>query len=277
MTVVEKKILKVLNGPVKVRQEPGGKELPIKLQNGALIEVEAGSMQDVGGFIWWKHGAGWSAERSSDGKKVFMGDPSLPSVDEPPAIDTLPQLNALFVRWPVDLDKVDWVQYFGNTQYAHKHGKQWGYDKFAQGLHSGFDLGCNSPEGIPIYAGLYGAFVKTDRYGVHVDAGDYRVIYQHLINTPGFAKGAAITPDTALGEMERLPGNAHLHLEVRYAKEKFIVNPLLLLPQDMCEACTKKFSRFEKHFYKDTRWSQWQTPFDQPIILRGGKLIGPLA
>jgi hypothetical protein len=267
----------VLNGPVKVRDAPNGNELKnLKLKNGTLVEIEPDSMQDIGGYIWWKHAAGWSAERTSDGKKVFMGDPSLPSVDDPPSLDTLPMRNALFVRWPVDLEKVNWVQYFGNTKYAFEHGKEWGYQKFAQGMHSGLDLGSNRPEGIPVYAGLYGEFVAQDDYGVHVSAGEYYVIYQHLIMVPNFAKGALITPDTPLGEMERLPGNAHLHLETRYAKQKFIVNPLLLLPEPMCDACLKKFSNFEKYFYKDARWNQWQTPLDQPMILRGGAVIGPL-
>ena len=277
-TPTNKRTFKVLNGPVKVRETPGGKELTLKLNNGDLVEVEVDSMRDDGKVIWWHHKEGWSAERLSDGTKVFMGDPSQPSADEPPDISKLPMLNTLFVRLPIGLEKVSWVQYFGNTQFAHKNGKAWNYDGFAQGMHPGLDLGNPKYDGIQVYAGLNGVFDKRDKFGFHVNSGDYHIIYQHLVNTPLLSKGAAISPDTVVGTLEPLANNnAHLHLEIRYQKEKFILNPLLFIPMDICDSCTKKFSAYERYFYKDEKWGKWLTPDDQPIILRSGPLIGPRA
>jgi hypothetical protein len=38
-----------------------------------------------------------------------------------------------------------------------------------------------------------------------------------------------------------------------------------------------KFPTYSKHFYSDERWNQWLTPLDQPVISRGGPVIGPTA
>jgi hypothetical protein len=36
------------------------------------IEVESNSRTEADGYVWWKHSGGWSAEKSSNGRQVFL-------------------------------------------------------------------------------------------------------------------------------------------------------------------------------------------------------------
>ncbi|MFZ4816595.1 MAG: peptidoglycan DD-metalloendopeptidase family protein [Phototrophicaceae bacterium] len=66
------KRFKVVDGPVTIRKAANGERLTVKLQNGEVIAVDSASMTVTGGYVWWKHTQGWSAEKSTDGKQVFM-------------------------------------------------------------------------------------------------------------------------------------------------------------------------------------------------------------
>jgi hypothetical protein len=120
--------------------------------------------------------------------------------------------------------------------------------------------------------------LRNNRFGVGIQAGEYVIIYQHLVNTNSFVKGGQVTPDTVVGTLDpSLGSNMHLHLEVRYDREKWIVNPLLLVADEIRQGIMAKFPTFSKHFYSDERWNKWVTPLDQPVISRGGPVIGPTA
>lgn len=250
-----------------------------QLLAGRVITVQSDSRTEAEGYVWWQHDAGWSAERNLSGTTVFLGDPATPvpgaiPLDDAglPIVDQLPEANKLIQRLPVAHDQVQWVQYFGNTQFAFQNGRRWSYHTFAQGLHSGLDLGNNSPSGIPVYAGVHGNFLRNNRYGLAVKSGDYVIIYQHLYKNTTFVAGGPVTPDTVLGEMT--PRDVHLHLEIRLSAEKWIVNPLLLMPEAMRQGIMDKFPTFARHFQP---YDRWQTPVDQPVIVRGGPVIGPTA
>jgi len=63
----------VIDGPLSVRNIPGTAGARVgELPNRMIVEVDAASRSSVDGFVWWKHGGGWSAESSADGKTVFM-------------------------------------------------------------------------------------------------------------------------------------------------------------------------------------------------------------
>ena len=40
-----------------------------------IIEVDPNSQTEADGYIWWKHGRGWSAEKSVSGQQVFLQTP----------------------------------------------------------------------------------------------------------------------------------------------------------------------------------------------------------
>ena len=142
-------------------------------------------------------------------------------------------------------------------------------------MHSGLDFG-NNNAGIPVYAGVDCAFVKNDKYGIFTKSGSYTFIYQHLTNTTSFSAGQPISVDTKLGELDPTVGLRHLHFEIRY-KEIWIVNPLLLMPDEMVSSIIDKFVPGPRYFYKSGAWNKWQTPMDQPVIELAGPLIGPTA
>jgi murein DD-endopeptidase MepM/ murein hydrolase activator NlpD len=283
-----KKTFRVNIPIVHVRNQPSTQASLVKdLTNGTLVDVDANSRTEAEGYAWWKHADGWSVERKTDNSEVYLIDPATAPPPPPtptsvfgsdglPDVTKLPLLNGLFTRPPVPLDQTDWTQYFGNTQFAFENGRNWGYDKFAQGLHSGVDFGTMKPAGLPIFAGAQGVFLRQDRYGVHVNVGDYHIIYQHIVNAPPFAPNSPISPDTQLGTMEPLPGNVHLHLEVRY-KERWIINSLLYFPEVFRASFMGKFKNFERYFCKANGWTLWQSPLDQPVIVLAGPVIGPSA
>src|SRR5437868_647994 len=48
-----------------------------QLKRNDIITVNDDSRTEASGFVWLKHDLGWSAERTSDGKTIFMLDASL--------------------------------------------------------------------------------------------------------------------------------------------------------------------------------------------------------
>jgi hypothetical protein len=254
---------------VKVRSEPNGKASQVgNLMQGdeVLIDLsKPGVRAENDGHVWWKHNRGWSAERSIDGKDVLMLDPN-----------ALPLLGKLFELLPVRIEDTQWIQYYGNTGFAFRNGKRNSYDKFAQGLHSGLDFGHSG--GAPIFAGVHGIFLgRGQKYGpnrVDVKVGDYTIIYGHIGKPANFPLRQSITPDAIMGIVEIT--QVHLHLEVRY-KDKYIINPLLLMPQTLVDQFIGKFPPNQNTFVKTGIWTRWQTPFEQPIIRLGGEVIGPTA
>lgn len=280
---------------VRVRQTPSlnGTMVRWMLPGETLV---ANRRLEAEGFIWWNHAEGWTAERSLDGTQEFLVDPETfaereaeaaeaaqaPSAVATPDGASLPNLNALFTRFPMALDQTQWWQYFGNNVFAYnlwRDGKKW--YAYCQALHGGLDFGNSSTRGIPIYAGVNGTYQKTITtsyapFGIFVKSGDYTIIYGHLANPRQFAPGAIITPETVMGECQ-VPGQNHLHLEVRY-KEVWIVNPLLLFSEAMRGQIISKFPPGPNYFYRDATWNQWQTPLDQPLLKLGApNILGPHA
>jgi hypothetical protein len=300
------KFFRVVDGPVNIRiaADTDAPKVGGQLQTGQQVEVIADSRTVNDGYVWWQHSLGWSAECTENGAGIFMKEivvetdkakgTAVVNTTESPTI-TLPtgakiDRPILFQQSPVLLDQTAWVQYFGNTWFAYNLGtdripsRQTMYF-YCQSLHGGIDYG-NNTAGTPIVAGLSGIVDKVEKNAksyspgcvrVKVDA-NWTVIYGHMGNVTAPAKGQPVTPDMQLGVIEKT--QCHLHLEVRY-KETWIINPLLFMPTAMSTAFINKFSKFSKHFYSDTVWTQWQTPFDQPILRLSAAdkavIIGPRA
>lgn len=249
---------------------------------GTVVELDKSSETSNDGYIWYKHADGWSAAKSTDGSNVFLVEPGTVEnvavmTSDGPDVTTLPDLKTLIKRMPVDIASTDWFQYFGNNVYAYTNGKSWGYDRYAQGLHSGLDFGNNSSY-IPTYAGVDATFVKEDRYGVFLKSGQYTLIYQHLTNTTKFSVGQPVSVNTKIGELDPSEYRLrHLHFEIRY-KGAWIINPLYFMSDEMVNQITGKFNPTNPiYFYKSGAWNKWQTPMDQPVIKLGGPVIGPTA
>jgi hypothetical protein len=279
------KAFKVASVKVRVRSQPHLRGWMVRwLDPGTLLDVDGGSRTEADGYVWWRHNEGWSAERNLVGSEVYLVDPSTPvdipapRTNEPPTVDTLPLRDSLFADLPVALNRTLWWQYFGNNVYAYRiwsQGTRW--YKYTQSLHGGLDFGNSWTRGVPVVAGVTGTFKYHDRIhtqpnGLWVKVGDYTVIYGHLANPRLFRVDDPIQPDTVLGELD-FGGQNHLHLEVRY-RDRWIINPLLLMPEAMRHALIAKFPPSDEYFYP---WHQWQTPLDQPIITLGGDPIGPSA
>jgi len=288
---------------VRVRSAPNLSGDTIRyLDPGTALEVNPDSRTEADGYVWWQHSEGWSAERSANGKEVYLFEPGkaapaplraepqdeatpgAPPVAAParleglPADQDLPLKNELFRRTPVDLAQTQWWQYFGNNVFGYDlwaKGAKW--YAYCQGLHGGLDFGNSSTRGIKVYAGVQGVFDKVITssfapHGLFVRAGDYTIIYGHLVNPGSFQPGQPVGPDAYMGELQ-FGGQNHLHLEVRY-RENWIVNPLLLMPEEMREAIFAKFPPSGEYFYRGGGWSKWQTPLDQPVLQLNGPLIG---
>lgn len=258
---------------LKVRAEPRSNAQQVgTLQQGAWLEIDTtqgGVRAEADGFVWWRHGQGWSAERSLDGRSVFMLN-----------IGALPMLGTLLTRLPVRIEDTDWVQYYGNTSFAYRNGRANSYHQFAQGLHSGLDFGkfTSRRDDPPVFAGVHGLFDgRGAKYGpnrVDVLVGDYRLIYGHIGKPVNLPRRAPIVPDTVMGTVEF--SQIHLHFEVRY-KDTYIINPLLLMPPSLVEQFIGKFPPKPTEFVETGNWKSWLSPFDQPIIRLGGEVIGPTA
>lgn len=292
---------------LNVRDRPGTGTFAKKtLPFGTLLQVDRSTAFEKDGYVWVKHDQGWSAWKKADESQIFIGEPreNSPSAPQNSRInirfvdlrpEALPGYQTLIEKTPVKLEETEWFQYFGNNTFAYLNGKAYNYDGYSQGLHGGLDFGNTLDEGIQIRAGLHGKVMRVDRASLHnwkvwIRSGDYVIIYQHITNIRLLSAEQPVTPDTVLAEIEpnEVGGLNHLHFEVRYDNEKYIVNPLWLMPESMVREITTKFnpalaytgqlgpSASELYyFYKDANWSQWITPLDQPFIIRGGDVVGP--
>ncbi|HLV35457.1 MAG TPA: SH3 domain-containing protein [Spirillospora sp.] len=255
---------------VTIRDEPNTNAIRTgRLRQGEELLIDPGKVVESDGYVWVRHSDGWSAVRSLDGKEELMLN-----------IDTLPLLGALFQRLPVRIEETEWVQYYGNTSFAYRHGRLHSYHKFSQGLHSGLDFGkfTRNPTNPTIFAGVDGLFDGRGlKYGpnrVDVLVGDYRIIFGHVGSPCRLPRRTPIKPDTVMGLIENT--QLHLHLEVRY-RDRYILNPLLFMPPAMADAFISKFPPAANTFVQTGSWNRWLTPLDQPVIRLGGEVIGPTA
>lgn len=281
-------ILQVIEGPLNVRDAPDGESL-YSYKEGATFAADFSRETVVrGGLIWVQHDKGWSAIGSADLNESFVAlvnartaKTSRPSEQDPAAPSDLPLKNRLFSRLPIMFHEIEWVQYFGNTNFAAQYGRDWNYHGYAQGLHGGLDFG-NRSEVVPVHAAVNGEIAQRGRDSLHIRSGDYIVIYNHLAQVTQLDAGEAVSPDTVIGRMgDTPPDNRHIHIEVRYEDadgQVWLVNPLLLLPRRDVRDITRDFDALRgNHFYYRLDWAQWITPLDQPIIRFRGPLIGPTA
>ena len=183
---------------------------------------------------------------------------------------------------------MNWAQYYGNTSFAWKRGRDFSYHRYAQGLHSGIDFGCYTDvrPGPRVFAAIEGVSDgRGQKYGpnrLDVRVGPYRIIYGHLGSPSNLPRKAPVTPQTVMGRLEDTL--FHLHLEVRY-KDSYVLNPLLFMPWGMVEEFVGRFplevgygdGRQVTRFMQTDSWDRWLTPLDQPVIRLGGEVIGPTA
>jgi len=200
----------------------------------------------------------------------------------PPAI--------IWTRLPVETPRQ--IYYYGNTLYAFEHGKDHSYDTFAQGMHPGIDLSANG--GTPVYAGTYGKVsractdCKYDPGRVEVSRHGQTLLYGHLANIQ-VEDGDLVTPDTIIGYIDN--GAAHVHIEIigrtydKAGKEsgKYMTNPLPHFAEPLqvqiARVAEEQTDRRGVTFYvppgKSRAETPWQTPYDQPVLLRQPGWIFP--
>lgn len=276
-TPSDDKKLMVVTLSLNVRSEPSLDPSTLieaaQLRMGEIVTVDPNSRREAFGFVWWHHDrGGWSAEKTSDGSEIYLSD----------ANADLPPTDFVFSKSPMDLDKMRWFYYYGNTRFAYFYGAQHNYDGYSQGLHGGLDYGYPAKSGntIPIYAGVHGVFDYSGSgraFGpnrVDILTNGYLLIYGHVADPIRLARGTAVTPDTIVGWVDT--GAKHMHLEIR--KGGYLFNPLLFMTRTMRETIFQNFPPTGNYaFFQSDRWNKWITPLDQPRIKLGGPVIGPRA
>jgi RHS repeat-associated protein len=144
-----------------------------------------------------------------------------------------PKMPFMFEKLPVNEEDIDWVGWYGGTEYAHtdhekyQTGKDnYNYDGYCQGYHCGIDIG--GGWGDPIMAGVNGQVVvywsagSNGGWKLALLVDGYIVRYEHLSSiNPNLQLNQIVSPDTVIGFMgnptnTRGNGNYHLHLEVRF-------------------------------------------------------------
>jgi murein DD-endopeptidase MepM/ murein hydrolase activator NlpD len=256
---------------INVREKPSVNAAIVdKLPFGEQLNIDTTDPQNTkeqDGWVWYGYQGNWVAERKVDRSVVNLL--------------TVPQIKTLFEVLPVDLAKLTHLYYYGNTVFAYCHGREHNYDGYSQGLHGGLDFG--HPGGLEICAGVTGTYQNTSRQFfppncTRVKTPDgYTILYGHIDKpNPELKEGDPVTPSTPIGIIAS--DQQHLHLEVRYRHDDYIVNPLLLMSEDFSKDIMRRFkTQGAFSFFEDANWSRWQEPFDQPIIRHNGKVIGPTA
>jgi hypothetical protein len=255
---------------LNVRETPSlSGKIVAQLFSGDQIDIDLSNPMntvEADGWVWRHYQDNWVAECKIDNSLINLL--------------TVPRIHSLFEVLPVDITQMSHFYYYGNTLFAYCCGREHNYDGYSQGLHGGLDFGHNG--GLEIRAGVTGTFRSiTQQFFppncIRVETQDgYTVLYGHVAKPlTQLANGDSVTPDTVLGHID--VNRQHLHLEVRYQREKYIVNPLLLMPESLSQALINAFpanGRFR--FFQNANWIRWQTPVDQPIIRRGSaRLLGP--
>lgn len=250
-----------------------------RLQQGDLLRVpdDPARLVEADDYQWLQHDQGWSAVRRLDGRREFMLN-----------LDALPLLERLVLRHPVPLEEVNWAQYYGNTSFAWRRGREFGYHRYAQGLHSGLDYGCHSHvrPGPRVFAAIEGVSDgRGQKYGpnrLDVRVGPYRLIYGHLGSPANLPRKAPVVPQTVMGRIEDTL--YHLHFELRY-RDTYILNPLLFMPRHLVREFVARFplevghddDTHSRRFMQTESWDRWLNPLEQPVIRLGGEVIGPTA
>ena len=113
-----------------------------------------------------------------------------------------------FARLPVDRGDLDWVTWYGTTEFAYNHREDYAY---SQELHAGIDLGGDA--GTQVRAGVFGEVLLKNRTGfgpgnltvrvIGSDGASYDVIYGHLTaeSIDQFEIGDAVNPNTIIGSL----------------------------------------------------------------------------
>lgn len=280
---MDNRTLRVVDGPVRIRLAPSLQGQFVGwLDNGEVIRTENAPFTSDG-FIWVQHERGFSAERAVDNSQVFMQE-----ISDQPVVVVVPNEIAenqemtlpdgtkwrpeeIFRRLPVDLNQTAWTQYFGNTRFAQglftdRNPSRRRIYFYSQGLHAGIDFGNPNP-GVPVFAGVTGDVIGVELNSpfyspnyVTVRVGRYNVIYGHIAGVQ-VTRGQRVTPDTIIASIEDVQ-QEHLHLEVRYLG-RWIVNPFLLMSEQIRQPFFQKFSNFPAEF---APFHQWQSPLDQPVL-----------
>ena len=196
-----------------------------------------------------------------------------------------------FARLPIDKSDLDWVTWYGTTEFAYRHSGEYAY---SQGLHAGIDLGGDA--GTQVRAGIFGEVLLKNRTGfgpgnitVRVmgsDGTSYDVIYGHLTteSVNQFEIGDAIKPDTIISSLADQGGNTHLHLEIRDEDGTYMFNPLRSAYQeDLDTLHTTARSQVQRlgeayrngiTFHEPTEAEDYLTyygdPLRQPLIVHWG-------
>jgi len=273
----------VIDGPLNVRKQPSIQDTPfLTIAEGYTFVVDYYEQEAIiDSYIWVKHERGWSAIAKSDGSEnyaVILSDKNVHhrgrTEQDPDAPNYLPNLGNLFIRLPVDLDKVSWVQYYGNTWFAYNLGHNYNYHRYSQGFHPGFDFG-NLSRTLTIYAGLHGKVIYKNKNEIHIQTDNYVVAYQHLHQVKPISIDSSVEPDTILGYTDPLDFHSnHLHVEIRY--NRWLVNPLILMRRQLVDKILEAFDPIKNNSFVYTMsWNKWTEPLDQPIIKTWGSIIGP--
>ncbi len=271
----------VFEGPISIRSEPSLTAARVgQFSTGEQFEVVPRTRTENQGYVWWQHSKGWSPERKVGSESAYLT--IIPKLSRK-VVDGVPYLP-LIVQHPVALIDTQWIQYHGNTTFAHKlrlEGKFW-YN-YCQSLHGGFDYGTS--KAVPIVAGLEGTVIDLNlnkpTYSpnyLRVKAGPYIFIYGHMARPTMFNVGDRVSPGTVVGFIDA-GGQNHLHFEVRFGMK--VINPLEIMTEERRNEITSRFKDYPKHFYKSAAWDLWQNPYDQPILNLQNKgsevIIGPHA
>src|SRR5690606_33316364 len=63
----------VVDGPLSVRAEPRTSAARVaELPQGVIVAADASTRTLADGFVWWRHGQGWSAASTDAGTEVYM-------------------------------------------------------------------------------------------------------------------------------------------------------------------------------------------------------------
>lgn len=174
-------------------------------------------------------------------------------------------------------------QAYGNTVGAYSARRSL-YGNL-QGLHAGLDF--SAPCGTPVRAIGDGVVAEIDGphgsppHNVVIDhAGNLSSLYGHLLRRSPLRVGQRVTRGQVIGESGdsqfTCVSAPHLHLEMRDHSHQRLFNPMPFIAADWNTlALGSGFGRGYEFDLASPR--RWQSPDDQPNVLRGGALLNEYA